>query len=211
MVITPSNIFIHYFHSSTHAFLSSTIIESLLTQGQQHPKIALAYFYFDFNGDLTGALKSMIAQLSTQSHDIPKPLSDLYEKLHLKTSTSPTDEALIECFRNILLSFHHVYIVFDALDEAARKEEVLSFISTMKSWRYQRLRLLVTSRQLADIEDILSPLTSGRICLQESISARNDIKYFISEKIEHDKIMSKWPRDIRSQIEDNLNREGDGM
>lgn len=182
-----------------------------MTQAQQHPKIGLAYFYFDFNGDLTGALKSLIAQLSAQSNDIPQPLTDLYDNLHLKTSTSPTDEALIECFRNILLSFHHGYIVFDALDEAARNEDVLSFVSTMKAWRYQRLRLLVTSRQLADIEEILSPLASGRICLQDSISARDDIRYFVSEKIEHDKIMSKWPRDIRTQIEVKLTREGDGM
>lgn len=182
-----------------------------MTQVQQHPKIALAYFYFDFNGDLTGALKSLIAQLSTQSNDVPRPLTDLYESLHLKTSTSPTDDALLECFRNILLSFHHVYIVFDALDEAARNEEVLSFISTIKAWKYQRLRLLVTSRQLADIEDVLSPLASGRMCLQDSQAARGDIKYFVSEKIEHDKIMSKWPQNIRTDIELKLTREGDGM
>ncbi|KAB8292154.1 hypothetical protein EYC80_007897 [Monilinia laxa] len=152
--------------------LCSTIIEHLMTQLPQHPKIALAYFYFDFNGDLTGALKSLIAQLSAQSSEIPRPLTDLYEKFHSRTSTSPTDEALIECFRDILLSFHHVYVVFDALDEAARNEEVLSFISTMKAWGYQRLRLLVTK---------------------------------------HDKIMAKWPQDIRSQIELKLTREGDGM
>ncbi|EDN91972.1 hypothetical protein SS1G_07834 [Sclerotinia sclerotiorum 1980 UF-70] len=191
--------------------LCSTIIEHLVGQVQQHATIALAYFYFDFNGDLTGALKSLIAQLSAQSNNIPRPLTDLFEESRLRKSTSPTDEALLECFRNILLSFHHVYITFDALDEAARKEEVLSFISTIKSWQYQRLRLLVTSRQLAEIEDVLSPLVSDRLCLQDSISARVDIKYFVSEKMKHDKMMSKWPRDIRTQVELKLIREGDGI
>ncbi|KAK8903052.1 hypothetical protein ACHAPF_001425 [Botrytis cinerea] len=191
--------------------LCSTIVEHLMTQVQQHPKIALAYFYFDFNGDLNGALKSLISQLSAQSSNVPRPLKTLYEELSTKTSTSPTDDVLLECFRNILLSFHHIYIVFDALDEAARNTEVLSFISTIKAWKYQRLRLLVTSRRLAEIEDVLSPLVSGRMCLQDNLSARNDIRYFISEKIEHDKIMSKWPQDIRDQIESKLTQEGDGM
>ncbi|CCD47337.1 similar to ankyrin repeat domain-containing protein 29 [Botrytis cinerea T4] len=186
-------------------------LEHLMTQVQQHPKIALAYFYFDFNGDLNGALKSLISQLSAQSSNVPRPLKTLYEELSTKTSTSPTDDVLLECFRNILLSFHHIYIVFDALDEAARNTEVLSFISTIKAWKYQRLRLLVTSRRLAEIEDVLSPLVSGRMCLQDNLSARNDIRYFISEKIEHDKIMSKWPQDIRDQIESKLTQEGDGM
>ncbi|TEY70400.1 hypothetical protein BOTCAL_0104g00090 [Botryotinia calthae] len=191
--------------------LCSTIVEHLMTQVQQHPKIALAYFYFDFNEDLNGALKSLINQLSTQSSDIPRTLRKLYEEISTKTSTSPTDDVLLECLRNILLSFHHIYIVFDALDEAARNTEVLSFISTIKAWKYQRLRLLVTSRRLAEIEDVLSPLVSGRMCLQDNLSARNDIRYFISEKIEHDKIMSKWPQDIRDQIEFKLTREGDSM
>ncbi|KAK6598467.1 hypothetical protein H4I95_09077 [Botrytis cinerea] len=191
--------------------LCSTIVEHLMAQVQQHPKIALAYFYFDFNGDLNGALKSLISQLSAQSSNVPRPLKTLYEELSTKTSTSPTDDVLLECFRNILLSFHHIYIVFDALDEAARNTEVLSFISTIKAWKYQRLRLLVTSRRLAEIEDVLSPLVSGRMCLQDNLSARNDIRYFISEKIEHDKIMSKWPQDIRDQIESKLTQEGDGM
>ncbi|KAF7923232.1 uncharacterized protein EAE98_007937 [Botrytis deweyae] len=191
--------------------LCSTIVEHLMTQVQQHPKIALAYFYFDFNGDLNGALKSLIAQLSAQSSDIPRSLTNLYEDLSTKTSTSPADDALLECFRNILLSFHHVYIVFDALDEAARNTEVLSFLSTIKAWKYQRLRLLVTSRQLTEIEEVLSPLVSGRMCLQDNLSARSDIRYFVSEKMDHDKIMSKWPQDIRDQIEFKLTEEGDGM
>ncbi|KAK6596806.1 pfs domain-containing protein [Botrytis cinerea] len=197
--------------NNSQLFTSSTIVEHLMTQVQQHPKIALAYFYFDFNGDLNGALKSLISQLSAQSSNVPRPLKTLYEELSTKTSTSPTDDVLLECFRNILLSFHHIYIVFDALDEAARNTEVLSFISTIKAWKYQRLRLLVTSRRLAEIEDVLSPLVSGRMCLQDNLSARNDIRYFISEKIEHDKIMSKWPQDIRDQIESKLTQEGDGM
>lgn len=197
--------------NNSRLFTSSTIVEHLMTQVQQHPKIALAYFYFDFNGDLNGALKSLIAQLSAQSSDIPRSLTNLYEELSTKTSTSPTDDALLECFRNILLSFHHIYIVFDALDEAARNTEVLSFISTIKAWEYQRLRLLVTSRQLTEIEEALSPLVSSRMCLQDNISARSDIRYFVSEKMEHDKIMSKWPQDIRDQIESKLTQEGDGM
>lgn len=154
-------------------------------------------------------LKSIIAQLSVQSDELPIPLKDLYNH-HKKTSSFPPDEALLQTFHDILLTFHNVYIIFDALDEASRNDDLLSFITTIQGWRYQRLHFLATSRQLSEIEDIVSDLVTGKICLQNS-GIRHDIVYYVNNILANDKIMSQWPRKLKMEIRDKLVYEGDGM
>ncbi|PQE07005.1 ankyrin repeat protein [Rutstroemia sp. NJR-2017a BBW] len=183
---------------------------SLKSSIDSQPKTAIAYFYFDFNGDVTSMLKSLISQLSAQSEELPTPLKDLYVTHTKKTSSLPTDEVLLQAFHDILLSFHNVYIIFDALDEASRNDELLSFITTVQGWRYQRLHLLVTSRQLSEIEDMLSGLVTGKICLQNS-EIRHDIAYYVTDILANDKIMSRWPEKLRWEIQTKLVYEGEGI
>ncbi|KAM3087481.1 hypothetical protein ACMFMG_001567 [Clarireedia jacksonii] len=189
---------------------SSSIIQHLTFNIERQPKTAIAYFYFDFNGYITSMLKSLIAQLSVQSGGLSTPLKDLYNNYGKKASSSPTDEALLQAFHDILLSFHNVYIIFDALDEASRNDELLSFITKVQGWQYQRLHLLVTSRQLPEIEDTLSDIVTGKICLQNS-EIRHDIEYYVMDILANDKTMSKWPRKLRMEIQNKLVYEGDGM
>jgi hypothetical protein len=190
--------------------VSSSIIQHLTSIIESQPKIAVAYFYFDFNGDVTSMLKSLITQLSAQSAELPTPLKDLYDSHRMKTSSIPTDEVLLQAFHDILLSFHNVYIIFDALDEASRNDELLSFITTVQGWGYERLHLLVTSRQLSEIEDMLSTLVTGKICLQNS-EIRRDIEYYVIDILANDKIMSRWPEKLRMEIQYKLVYEGEGM
>jgi hypothetical protein len=190
--------------------VSSSIIQHLKSSIESQPKIAIAYFYFDFNGDVTTMLKSLISQLSAQSEELPTPLKDLYDSHSKKHSSSPTDEVLLQAFHDILLSFHNVYIIFDALDEASRNDELLSFITTVQGWQYQRLHLLVTSRQLSEIEDILSDLVTAKICLQNS-EIRHDIAYYVTDILANDKVMSRWPEKLRWEIQNKLVYEGEGM
>lgn len=103
-----------------------------------------------------------------------------------------------------------MYLVFDAVDESFDVDETLEFIRTVKNWDLWRLHLLVTSRQLSEIEDIFSGIVSDSMCLQEC--ERNpDISIFITHKLEDDKKLAKWPPDVRQHIKTKLLLEEAGM
>jgi hypothetical protein len=110
----------------------------------------------------------------------------------------------------LILTFHNVYIVLDALDESLDCEEILHFIDSVQHWGLSRLHLLITSRQLADIEEALTDLATEKICLQHS-EMKQDIVLYVADKLESDKSLSKFPPDIRLQIQKKLLEGGDGM
>lgn len=198
---------------SGKTILCSTIIENLIRYSEQMPQTALAYFYFDFNDagkrDVSSVVKSLITQLSAQCESTPLPLLELYQN-HKNGTKSPEEDALVISLRNMVLTFHNVYIVFDALDESSDCEELLRFISMMHGWEFSRLHILVTSRQLATIEETLVTMTTSRICLQDSYM-NEDIVLYISDKLENDKMLARWPLEIRDQIKMKLLTEEEGM
>jgi hypothetical protein len=89
-------------------------------------------------------------------------------------------------------------------------EEILLFINSVHGWDLSRLHLLVTSRQLPDIEESLTDLATEKICLQDS-KMKEDIILYIADKLENDKSLSKFPPDIRLQVQNKLLQGGDGM
>jgi hypothetical protein len=154
-------------------------------------------------------VRSLITQLSSQSEQIPLPLRNLYQSC--QNGTKPVDEeASITTLQELVLTFHNVYIVFDALDESSECEEILQLIHKIQAWDLARLHLLVTSRQLANIEESLLSLATEQICLQDS-KVNEDIFIYLAETLQNDKTFTKWPPDIRSQINNKLLEGEDGM
>jgi hypothetical protein len=180
---------------------------------QGPPKTAVAYFYFDFNDtgkrDIGNVVRSLIIQLSTQCYSVPTPLLELYQN-HGNGTRTVEDTTLITTLRSLVLIFHNVYLVFDALDESSDCDEVLKFIHQIQEWELSRLHLTVTSRQLPEIEESLADLVTDKICLHES-ELNEDIFLYVTDKLENDKIFAKWPSDIRLQIQMKLLSEEDGM
>lgn len=192
---------------------SSTVIERLASYCESMPQTALAYFYFDFNDtetkDINSLMRSLIIQLSAQCESIPQSLLELYQRRQGGTRVVG-DDALTKTLRNLMSSFHHVYFILDALDESSNCGEVLQFINTVQDWKFSQLHLMVTSRQLSEIEESLADLAPDKICLQES-PLNEDITIYITETFANDKIFAKWPAEIRVQIRDKLIMEEGGM
>ena len=177
------------------------------------PQTAVAYFYFDFHDtgkrDTASLVKSLIIQLSAHAELMPQPLLDLY-KAH-RNGTKPVEEqALIATLLSLVLVFHNVHLVFDALDESTNCEEVLELIHVIQGWELSHLHLAVTSRQLPEIEESLADLITCKICLHDS-GLNKDIILYVADKLENDKILAKWPIEIKLQIQTKLLEEQDGM
>lgn len=202
-----------YFVHGLNARFSSTVIEHLVQYCQQKPQTAVAYFYFDFHDtgkrDTASLVRSLITQLSAHYELIPQPLLDLY-KAH-GNGTKPVEErALIATLWNLVLAFHNVYLVFDALDESTNCEDVLELIRIIQGWELSHLHLSVTSRQSPEIEESLADLVTDKICLHDS-ELNKDIILYVADKLENDKILAKWPMEIKLQIQAKLLEEQDGM
>ncbi|KAG4437222.1 hypothetical protein IFR05_007311 [Cadophora sp. M221] len=213
-LITPhSFLWLYGIPGSGKTVLCSTIIEQLVLYCQKMPQTAVAYFYFDFNDagkrDFNSLIRSLITQLSTQTETTPQLLLDVYSA-HQNGIKTAGDETHRTVLRNLLLTFHNVYIVFDALDESSDCEEILQFIHTMREWDLARLHILTTSRQLTEIEESLNSLVTDKICLQDA-AKNEDIMLYVADKLQNDKKLSKWPPDIRLQIQSKLLDEEGGM
>lgn len=202
-----------YFVHGLKARFSSTVIEHLVQYCQKIPQTAVAYFYFDFNDTgkrgTASLVRSLITQLSAQWEPISQPLLDLYQA-HRNGIKPVEEQALIATLRNLVLVFHDVYLVFDALDESTNCEEVLELIHMIQSWELSYLHLTVTSRQLPEIEESLADLVTDKICLHDS-KLNKDIILYVADKLENDKTLAKWPIEIKLQIQTKLLAEQDGM
>ena len=177
------------------------------------PQSAVAYFYFDFNDggkrDINSLIRSLLTQLSSRTATTPVVLLEAYKE-NQSGNTAVDDESLTTILRDLILTFQSIYIVFDALDESSDCEEILQFIHTMRNWDLSRVHILATSRQLAEVEESLIDTVTDKICLQDAIM-NEDIVLYIADKLQNDKKLSKWPPDIRLQIQEKLLGEEGGM
>ena len=150
----------------------------------------------------------MITQLLATCEEIPQPLLDLYQA---GKGIKPAEyQDLITTLHNMIPMFHRAYLAFDALDESTNCEEVTQLIQTIRSWEVSNLNLIVTSRQLPEIEEALSHLVTHKICVHDS-KLNEDIALYVADKLQNDKILAKWPPEIRSQIQNKLLTEDGGM
>src|ERR1700728_4700667 len=117
---------------------------------------AFAYFFFDGKDGQKGSqtvgslIRSLIRQLSTTYGGVPAVLAKLYHSCH-DGGAQPSVESLQATLLLILEAFNDVYIVLDALDECAEREDVLKWIKQTTVWRKNKLHLLATSRPEEEI------------------------------------------------------------
>lgn len=193
--------------------LSSTVIAEVLEEG--HP--AVAYFYFDFN-DLEKQrsdrmMRSLITQLSAQSAKFLTELESLYSSCQ-NGERQPDVQRLGTVLKDIIERSGKTYIIIDALDECSNRHELIDILEEIQSWELPQLHMLLTSRRLVDIEEMLDPLTNAeqRICIQSTL-VDVDIRTYVHETLHKDRRFRRW-RDkphVQGEIEKELMNKADGM
>jgi len=184
---------------------------------------SLAFFYCDFREDqkkdLRGLLSSLLVQLGHQSDSYCDVLSKLYLE-HIKGSRQPSDEALIECLKEVLNlpGQAPVYIIMDALDECpitsslpSPRDTVLMFVEELIGSQLPNLRICVTSRPEADIKAVLNPFTFRFISLHDECGQREDIENYIKSVVNTDRMMRRWNAADKQLVIDVLTNKAHGM
>ena len=201
---------------------SSSIIERATTLRNEGLGL-VAYYYFDFRDsakqDVRGLLSSLVIQLCAKSDLCYDILSDLYSKhdigLHL-----PDDDSLTQCLKDMLelSGLPPIYLIIDALDECpdmsgapSPRELVLDFIVDLVESRPPSLRICVTSRPEADIQEVLELLASYSVSLHDEDGQKQDIADYISSSVQSDRKMRKWRAEDSQLVINVLTQRADGM
>jgi hypothetical protein len=192
---------------------SSTILEAVKSQYKSSRTVTIAYFYFDFNDSekqrhdkLT---RSLLEQLAWRSTKALACLEVLFSGCQ-DGNQQPTQGALEHALQQILDIPGETFIILDALDECKDREELLLLLERLISWGAGSLHVLATSRRERDIEESLTPLVTSEICLHSAL-VNVDIDTHISQRLQNDPKLKKWPVNVRGEIKDALMEGAQGM
>ena len=197
--------------------LSSTIISEILQKYHLRSETSVAYFYFDFNElakqKSDEMIRSLITQLSRQSTKDPKKLKLLFSFCNNGQRQPDTTDLLI-VLKDILKGFNKAYVVLDALDECSDRQQLLEGIEEIQRWELPQLHMLLTSRQLPDIQEVLGLWTSSqnRIHIQSKL-VDADILNYVHERLQNDRELKRWRNkpQVQEEIKTTLMKKADGM
>lgn len=191
--------------------LSTKVIDHLTRVSN---KFVLSFF-FDFNdatkqtkGDL---LRSITFQIYHKGLDSKGHVDDLFRS-HRDEDAKPTTRTLESLVDVVLASSDEVLVVLDALDESTSTAEVLAWIEKMS--KVDHVRMIYTSREVADLIDSIPVLIGRERCLlmdQKAIDA--DIHSYVKWKLQNDgRFTSKrLPQGLQDQIQNKVGNEAKGM
>ena len=151
----------------------------------------------------------MLAQFVKPGDHLPRPIQELYFRYKVQRHHPSTNE-ILEVLLSVCARYKKVYLVADALDECAKRDELLSTLKNIVAQRPSSLSMLFVSRQERDIEDTLRPLASSIVTI-EAKAIEPDIRLYVSNELARDKDMKIFPRRLQEEIEQALVSKADGM
>jgi hypothetical protein len=145
--------------------------------------VATAFFYFDYRDQdyqsPANVVASILKQVASCKSSLSRPIVELYERFE-KQQGRPQLQDLKATLLLTCREFHHIFMIFDALDECDAKEHRKSFLEFLKDLEKSSIRVFVTSRPHPyDIKQYLD--ASPKIMIEASDS---DIKKYIAYKID---------------------------
>ena len=102
------------------------------------------------------------------------------------------------------------YIILDALDECADREDLMTFVGKVVESPIESLYIMITSRREKDIKDQLGSLADYKINIQSAI-VDEDIRVYIYDRLATDIKLRKWSKDIQTTIITALMEKVGGM
>ena len=197
--------------------LCSTVINELKARYTSSGEVVIAYFYFDFNDSSKqnpeDMARSLMLQFSEQSHSALEKVTGLYHTCG-GGRRAPALAESISTIIEMIEALQEAFIILDALDECTNVPALMDAITTVQTLETCKLHTVVTSRNLPEIEESISPLTSqrGKVRVGGS-SVDQDIEAYIDSRIHSDRGLSRWKGKphVQQEIREALTEKADGM
>lgn len=127
-----------------------------------------------------------------------------------KINHEPSVPQLLDALELALREFDHIYFVIDAVDESFPRAMLIRVIRDLATdERFQKVRLLVTSRQYIDIETTFSPIAVA-VPMENELVAE-DIKVYAHNTLNSYSEFADWPQDLLVEVEGALVAGAKGM
>lgn len=98
----------------------------------------------------------------------------------------------------------------DGLDESRDRHNILDLLARMYHDRhFERIKIIAVSRKELDIERAFERVTVG-ISLSNPL-VDEDIRKYIDSQLRSDPELSRWPQEVRLEIEEALANGAKGM
>jgi hypothetical protein len=151
-------------------------------------------------------LRSIIKQLCQQRNIIPASLHQLY-----RVGGQPGLVQLLHVLEEIVTVFDEkVYVVIDAIDESFPREDVIKVLRDLASdMRFQKVQLLITSRQYIDIENIIKQVSIPISMLNPLVL--EDIRTYVCSQLNTNPKFNHWTLKIRDEAVEALTNGAKGM
>lgn len=197
-----------------------TILFSLIVDHVQHHcrqavNFGFAPFYFTFSDQrkqsYEALLRSLVAQLGTQRPGLAI-LREMYDQRH-KLQGGLSLQGLESIILAVLARYSTVFVVLDALDECPEEGDARSKLFDGLDHLARtapNLKLLVTSRDIHDIQESMESLPAERLPL-ETRAVDKDIDTYVSHQLLRGQYFKRLGQESRDLIQKTISAKADGM
>ena len=113
-------------------------------------------------------------------------------------------EEAVKAFEN------NVYVVIDAIDESMPREDIIKVLRDLATdSRFQKIQLLITSRQYMDIETTIKQISMPLSMLNSLL--HEDIGTYVRSQLDKNPKFNHWTPKIRDEVIEALTSGAKGM
>ncbi|KAK3300595.1 uncharacterized protein B0H64DRAFT_414465 [Chaetomium fimeti] len=202
-------LWIHGIPGAGKTIFASHLIESVgMHCGRQGSGYACVYYYCYFGhsqDETTPVLRWILLELCRQLGRVPLAVHELYRR-----GGNPSPRNLLATLEQVIQAFDRVHVIIDAVDESLQRENLLRVLRDLAvDGRFEKLRLLATSREYLDIEEVMVDIATP-------VSMRNpfvhdDIVLYIKSRLDTHPRLKRWPEMLRKEVLRALCRGANGM
>lgn len=200
------SLWIHGIPGAGKTILCSNIAQRLRSLQNRRTGWVYYYCYFGRNQDETEPLlRWIIIQLCQQARYVPKKLSTAYRSGHQLGIVE-----LVPILEAVLEAFDTAFITIDALDESMPYTNLLACLKLiMTEPRFNKVRLLMTSRQYLDIEQSIKPHAVSFPMLNHYVE--EDLRIYITSQLQSHSKFRAWPSALIEEVNVALVKGAKGM
>lgn len=177
-------------------------------QGHGRSSVVCVYYYCYFARNQDEAvpfLQWLVGQLCRRANVIPSGIYHLFQ-----LSLAPTVSQLLEALENILKEFATVFVLVDAVDESQPRLDLLKVLRGLATdHRFNRIRLLATSREYYDIQSYFSDI-SVSVSMKNPL-VEDDIRRYVHSALASNPKFHNWPPNLLAEVESALAVGAKGM
>ncbi len=187
--------------------LTSFTVEKIKTVCNGSRGLGYAYYYCHYSHNKDEAVPFLswtVSQACRQTGWVPGQLKSLYDRGC--DASIPELESILE---TVLERLDVFYVIVDAVDESAPRDDLLDLIATLVlDKRFRKIKILASSRPYFDIERLFSGISAAVSMSNPSVN--DDIRQFVRSRLASSYRLRRWRHHFK-EIENTLVTHAQGM